>query len=498
MTDWNGTRTLILGAARQGIALARWLARHGSRVTLSDARSMDELSSARSALADVAVKWAAGGHPLELLDDCDLLCLSGGVPLNLPIVQEAIKRGIRLTNDTQIFLEVVPCKTIGITGSAGKTTTTTLVGEMAKLAFNKDEGGRPVLSEVEGMKDESAFRLLPSVFIGGNIGDPLINYVDEMKADDLAILEISSFQLEQMAISPNIAAILNITPNHLDRHGTMEAYTAAKARILEFQSKEDIAILGRDDKGSWSLRDKVKGRLFTFSLHELDEGLNGAYLHDGLLNLREDNAYLPLILREKIKLRGEHNVSNILAAFTIGHATGFTLDAMLEAVEEFRGVPHRLELVRELRGVRWYNDSMATAPERSMAAIHSFDEPIVLLLGGRDKNLPWEDLAALVHQRVDHVIVFGEAAEKIYSALQSPSVLLGSAVEAAGQVNPAVQKRSVDLCRAKNLKEAILKAAQVAQAGDIVLLSPGGTSFDEFKDFEERGETFRKWVQELS
>ncbi len=475
MTDWNGTHTLILGAARQGIALARWLARHGSRVTLSDTRGMDELSAARASLGDMDVKWALGGHPLDLLDECDVLCLSGGVPLNLPIVQEAIKRGIRLTNDTQIFMEVVPCKTIGITGSAGKTTTTTLVGEMAKLSLKNVEG-RTQNSE------SSAFHALPSVFIGGNIGDPLINHVDDMKANDLAILEISSFQLDQMTISPNIAAILNITPNHLDRHGTMEAYTAAKARILEFQSKEDIAILGRDNKGAWSLRNKVKGRLFTFSLHELDEGLDGTYLHDGLLNLRDGNAYLPLIQREKINLRGDHNVSNVLAALVIGHAANFTLDAMLEAVEEFRGVAHRLELVRELHGVRWYNDSIATAPERSMAAIRSFDEPIVLLLGGRDKDLPWEDLAALVHKRVDRVVLFGEAAEKIEKAVAGPEVKNGS----------------VDIRHAKNLKEAIIKAAELAKEGDIVLLSPGGTSFDEFKDFAERGEAFRKWVQELS
>jgi UDP-N-acetylmuramoylalanine--D-glutamate ligase len=463
MKNWNGTRTLILGAARQGIALARWLSRHGSNVTLSDSRSADELASARVSLADTSVNWAVGGHPLELLDHTDVLFLSGGVPLTLPIVQEAIKRGIPLSNDTQVFMEVAPCKTIGITGSAGKTTTTTLVGEMAKLDRRPQTENRP------------------RSYVGGNIGDPLINHVDDMKADDLAILEISSFQLDQMTISPNISAILNITPNHLDRHGTMEAYTNAKARILEFQTDKDTAILGHDDKGAWSLRDKVKGKLLTFSLHDLDEGLSGAYLHDGLLNLRDGNAYLPLMLREKVQLRGDHNVANVLAAFTIGHAAGFKLDNMLEAVEEFRGVPHRLELVRELHGVRWYNDSIATAPERSMAAIHAFDEPIVLLLGGRDKKLPWADIAKLIHQRVDHVVVFGEAAE-----------LIQKAVATAGGA------RSADLHRVKDLKQAVLKAAEVASAGDVVLLSPGGTSYDEFNDFAERGEFFRKWVLELT
>ncbi|MBI3153599.1 MAG: UDP-N-acetylmuramoyl-L-alanine--D-glutamate ligase, partial [Chloroflexi bacterium] len=308
----------------------------------------------------------------------------------------------------------------------------------------------------------------------------LINYVDEMKAADIAILELSSFQLEQMTISPNIAAVLTIPPTHLDRHGTMEAYTNAKARILEFQMEKDTAILSRDDKGAWSLRNKVKGNLLTFSLHELDEGLNGAYLQDGLLNLRDGNAYLPLLLREKIQLRGDHNVANVLAAFTIGHAAGFKLDDMLEAVEEFRGVPHRLELVRELNGVRWYNDSIATAPERAMAAIHAFEEPIVLMLGGRDKNLPWGDIAKLICERVDHLVVFGEAGDMIQKTVASVS-----------------GERGVDIHRAETLKEAVALAAEVANAGDVVLLSPGGTSYDAFKDFAERGEFFRKWVLEL-
>jgi UDP-N-acetylmuramoylalanine--D-glutamate ligase len=250
---------------------------------------------------------------------------------------------------------------------------------------------------------------------------------------------------------------------------------------LDFQTGKDIAVLSRDDRGAWNLRDKVKGKLYTFSLHELDDGLNGAYLHDGSINLRDGNVNLSLLPRENIHLRGDHNVSNVLAAFTIGHAAGFKADDMLKAVDEFHGAPHRLELVRELRGVRWYNDSIATAPERSMADIHAFDEPIVLMLGGRDKDLPWEELAKLVHQRVDHVVLFGEAAEMIEKAI--------TAVRS---------ERSVGLRRVKNLKEAVTRAAEIAKAGDIVLFSPGGTSFDEFKDFAERGEAFRKWVQELS
>jgi len=458
MKDWKGTRIVILGAARQGLALARWMVKHEAIVTLSDKRSEVELASAREALSGLPIQWALGGHPIELLEHADVLCLSGGVPLNLPIVDAALKRGTLLSNDTQIFMEAVPCKTIGITGSAGKTTTTTLVGQMAKDTY----GDR--------------------AYVGGNIGDPLINYVDEMKPNDLAILEVSSFQLEQMTISPKVAVILNITPNHLDRHGTMEAYTAAKARILEFQSSKDVAVLRRDDADAWNLRNKVKGELHSFGFSKIDEDTEGTYLDGDILYLYEHRVDIPLLRRDQIQLRGDHNVSNVLAAFAIGHAAGFPLDAMLTAAEEFHGVAHRLEFVRELRGVCWYNDSIATAPERTMAAIRSFDAPIVLLLGGRDKELPWNDLANLIHQRVDHVVLFGAAADKIQKAVAAD----GSA------------KRPFTLDRVEHLQDAIIKAYEVAKSGDVVLLSPGGTSFDEFKDFEERGEKFRLWVQKLS
>lgn len=456
MIDWTGKRVLILGAARQGLAAARWLVRHGAIVTLNDRRTPEQMTAARSALADTSVTWVLGAHPTEILDTTDVVCISGGIPLENPMVIEAVRRGLPLTNDTQVFMEVVPCKTIGITGSAGKTTTTTLVGDMAKAAYGK------------------------KAYVGGNIGDPLLNYVDEMNVSDQAILEISSFQLEQMTRSPNVAVVLNVTPNHLDRHGTMGAYTAAKARILDFQAADDTTVLCRDDAGSWNLRDRVHGRLVSFGFGALPAGQDGTFLADGILHLREREVDMPLLRRDQVHLRGDHNILNILAAFAIGDAAGFPLDAMLEAAEEFRGVAHRLEFVREWNGARWYNDSIATAPERTMAAIRSFSEPIVLLLGGRDKNLPWEDLAALCAERVDHVIVFGEAAEKIVG------------VFAKQEDGPQT------LERCKDLEEAVRTAAKVAGSGDIVLLSPGGTSYDQFRDFEERGEAFRKWVSELS
>lgn len=458
--NWNGVNVVIIGAARQGLALARYLVRKGARVTLTDQRSADQLEGARAALAGLDVRWIVGGHPLSLLEQCDLLCLSGGVPLTLPIVQQAVQKGISLTNDSQLLLEAVPCPVIGITGSAGKTTTTTLVGRMAQSAIQPPR----------------------KVWVGGNIGLPLIEYLDEMKPDDLVILELSSFQLELMTISPHIAAILNITPNHLDRHGTMDAYAAAKANILTHQTAADMAILGRDDPGSWNLAPAVTGQLISFGLHRPPQGQVGSFVADGKLWLQTDAATAELMDASIIRLRGEHNLLNVLAACAVAHATGFSAQAMQAGVTDFSGVPHRLEWVRTYHGAEWYNDSIATAPERTTAAIRAFAEPLILLLGGRDKDLPWDELAALVHQRVRHVVVFGEAAPRILLAL--------------GEVQPG--ERLLSITRCDGLYAAVQTASRLCQPGDVVLLSPGGTSFDEFKDFEERGERFREWVNQLS
>ena len=456
-TVWKGKHVIILGGARQGQAAARWLARHGANVTLNDRHSAEEMAAAKAALAGYPINWVLGGHPVDILGQADILCLSGGIPLENPLVVAAMKAGIPLTNDTQIFMEEAPCRTIGITGSAGKTTTTALVGEMAMI----------VLGE--------------KAVTGGNIGDPLLNHVDEMGLDHLAILEISSFQLEQMTISPNVAAVLNVTPNHLDRHGTMEAYIAAKRRILEFQGDNDTAVLNRQDSGSWNLREAVQGKLNSFGTDPLPAEQDGTYLAGEQLTLRQNGSDKSLIRRDQIQLRGDHNLMNVLAAFAIGAAAGFSPDAMGSAVKEFQGAPHRLEFVREHKGVQWYNDSIATAPERTIADINSFSEPLVLLLGGRDKNLPWDKLANLVRQRVEHVVLFGEAAG-----------IIAAAIEQATGALPL----TLDTCN--SLEQAVQVATKLAEPGSVVLLSPGGTSFDEFDDFEDRGKAYRKWVSELS
>jgi UDP-N-acetylmuramoylalanine--D-glutamate ligase len=459
MKNWNGQRVLIIGAARQGLALARFLSRQGAQVTLNDQRPAEKLQAVMDDMASFGVAWALGEHPLSLLDATDLVCLSGGVPLTLPLVQEAVRRGLPLSNDSQIFMEAVPCPVIGITGSSGKTTTTTLVGRMAAAAL------------------EPAVK----VWVGGNIGLPLIDHLHKIQPEDLVVLELSSFQLEQMTISPQIGAVLNITPNHLDRHGTFEAYTAAKARLVEHQQPGDTIILGREDQGAWSLAERVRGRLVTFGFQRPPQGQTGTFVENDRIYLQHNDEDFVLMPQEIVKLRGAHNVLNTLAACAIAYAAGFPAEAMVEGVRDFRGVPHRLEYIRSLRGAAWYNDSIATAPERTLAAIRSFDEPLVLLLGGRDKDLPWEELADEVRRRVDHVILFGEAAPKIASA-----------------IGPIINGTRLTLNRCESLEQAVQVAAQIAETGDVVLLAPGATSFDEFRDFEERGEVFRSWVQELS
>jgi len=482
MGGWNGRRVVIIGAARQGIALARYLIHHGATVVLNDHLPLSELKAAQQALAGESIVWVCGEHPLSLLDGADLVCPSGGVPLTLPLIVEAQRRGIPLSNDSQIFLEAAPCPVVGITGSAGKTTTTTLVGRMAEAAIHKNEDGR---REAETFHFSSLSPHPSRVWVGGNIGLPLIAVVDEMRSDDLAVMEISSFQLEEMERSPQIAAVLNVTPNHLDRHSTMAAYQEAKARILKFQSFQGVAILNHNDPGSWDLRAEVKGKLLTFGITSPPPGQSGVFLMpDGqtlaMRIVRGQNLEIPLLDRKDITLRGDHNLQNVLAACAIACAVGLPGEAILTGVYGFNGLPHRLEFVRSWGGADWYNDSIATAPERAMAAIDSFHEPLVLLAGGRDKNLPWDEFAALVTRRVKHVVLFGEASEKIAQAILASSLAA-----------------RVKITHCAGLPEAVMAAAEVVSPGDVVLLAPGGTSFDQYRDFEDRGEAFRRWVMEL-
>lgn len=463
MGRWVDKKVVMIGAARQGLALSRYLSDQGAKVTLNDRRSETELHRSMKELAPYSITWVTGSHPFEILDRTDLLCISGGVSVDSPIVQEALRRHIPISNDSQIFLEEAPCPIIGITGSSGKTTTTALVGEIARHHYALKKPGR-------------------KVWVGGNIGYPLIQDLDKMHPDDLAVIELSSFQLEIMDRSPQIAALLNLTPNHLDRHHTMTQYISAKSHILTHQTIDDIAVMNREDSTVRKLYPEINGRLITFGINPPHDNQDASYFKRGRLYLQASGQVAKIVRADQINLRGVHNLYNVLAAIAISAAASFSLQAIYEGIVNFNGVPHRLEFVRDLGGASWYNDSIATSPERTIAALESFDEPIILLAGGRDKDLPWESLAKLIHQKVDHLILFGEAANLIQESL--------------GKWEPGTQPYTVDICG--GLDQAVKQAAQRVEPGDVVLLSPGGTSYDEFIDFEERGKKFIKWVKELS
>ncbi|MGC8945446.1 MAG: UDP-N-acetylmuramoyl-L-alanine--D-glutamate ligase [Anaerolineae bacterium] len=454
--DLDGKRVVVLGLARQGVAMARFLARAGARVTASDLKTKAELADALAALADRPVRYALGGHPLSLLRGADLICVSGGVPLDIPLLVEARRRGIPLVSDAQLFLERCPATVIGITGSAGKTTTTALVGEMCRAAGC-------------------------TTWVGGNIGNPLLDDLERIAPDDLVVMELSSFQLELTSVSPPVAAVLNITPNHLDRHGTMEAYIAAKRRIVAFQKPEDWAVLGFDDAHARAMALATPAHVVFFSRGvQVDQG---AYKTNGQLVLRLGEREEVICERAEVRLRGDHNLLNVLAACALAGVVGVPVEAMRQVARTFPGVEHRLEFVREWRGVQWYDDSIATAPERVVAAMRSFTEPLVLLAGGRDKKLPWEEFAQEAVQRVRYLITFGEAGEMIAGKVQE-------AARAATGPLEGIQ-------RVRTLEEAVEAAAQVARPGDVVLLSPGGTSFDAFRDFAHRGDRFKELVRGL-
>ncbi len=467
---------LVAGLAREGTAAARFLVNRGAQVTITDIKSAEMLAEPLTELEGLPLRFALGGHPESLLDVADLLVVSPGVPFDAPFLAQARRRGVPLSSETRLFTHLCPAPVVGITGSSGKTTTTALVGEILKASGRR-------------------------TWVGGNIGQPLIEHLEEIERGDVVVMELSSFQLEFFAAwpqametgestsmllqpegwSPPVAAILNVTPNHLDRHGTMEAYTAAKAHILAYQKPADVAVLNLDNETTREMGRQRGRRVLWFSL--VEEPAEGSFLQGRQLVLRLAGKQWSVCDREELQLRGPHNVANVLAAFALAAAAGAPVEALRQVATTFAGVEHRLELIRERHGIRWYNDSIATSPERALAALRSFEAPIVLLAGGRDKHLPWDEMAALTWRKVRHLILFGEAADKLEGAMD--------------RMKPPDAAGRTTIHHAGTLERAVQLAARVAQMGDIVLLSPGGTSFDAYQDFVARGEHFRRLTQAL-
>ena len=448
--DWAGKKVLVVGFAIEGEDMARYFLEHGAEVTVSALRVPAVTRDEAALLEARGVRFHIGANDPADVQGADLVCASQGVPQSNPIVVEARRRGVPVRSMTSMFLDAYPGPVCGITGSSGKTTTTSLVDAVFTAA------GRDHV-------------------LGGNIGLGLLSLLDGASPDRWAVLEVSHTQLVLTERSPHVAALLSVTPNHLDQF-TWDEYVALKRRIFQFQTPADYAVFNLDDPVSAPFRDEARGRVFLFSL-EGDHGSDGAFLAEGWVVWRRDGNGERVIAASEIPLRGRHNVANVAAATAIAAACGIGPEAVARAVRSFRPPPHRLELVGRVNGVDYYNDSIATAPERTMAALRSFEEPVVLLLGGRDKDLPLDGMLALARERCRAVVCFGESGPK-----------LARAAEAAG----------LAVTRADSLAAAFEAAVRAARPGDVVLLSPACTSFDAYENFEQRGAEFRRLVGQLA
>ena len=452
--DFAEKRVTVVGLGVEGVDTVRYLASRGADVTVSDAKSRERLAERVEEVSDLPVRLSLGANDPRAVRGADAVFVSQGVPLDLPALAEARRGGVPVWSMLTLFMELCPGPIVGVTGSSGKTTTTTLLGEM----FRADE--KPV-------------------FVGGNIGIGLLDHLDEVRAYTWVVLEVSHTQLQMASRSPHVSCLLNVTPNHLDRF-SWDEYRELKRNIYRFQSAEDVAVFGYDDAAAREMAAEAAGARVWFSLGDRIPG-EGVYVRRGQAHYRRGKFDQPLFALDSLALRGEHNRENAVAAAAVASACGVAPAAIAAAVESFRSIPHRLELVGEADGVAYYNDSIATTPERTLAGVRSFEEPLVLLLGGRDKELPLAELAGEALRRSRAVVLFGESAGKLEAALKV-------ALEAAPR------GKGARIVRARTLEEAVEAARAAARPGDVVLLSPACTSFDAYDNFERRGEHFRELV----
>ncbi len=449
----------IIGLGIEGVDVARFAAGHGARaVDVIDAKPPEALAERLEELRGLPIRYALGPDTQASIADSDIVFVSQSVPLSHPLLAAARAREIAVSSMTRAFLEHCPGPTIGITGSSGKTTTTSLVGHILSAS------GLP-------------YR------VGGNIGIGLLGLLDGMDERTWAVLEISHTQLQLVDRSPHIAALLNVTPNHLDSF-SWDAYVELKQRLVRHQAPDGFAVLNLDDPISAGAAALTPARVGFFSMEGAIPA-DGAFVRDGAVFVRSGSVESMVLPVSDIPLRGAHNVANVLAAAAVASFAAVDPGAIAAAVRTFRAVPHRLELVGEVDGVRYVNDSIASTPERTLAGLRSFTEPIVLLLGGKDKDLPKDELAQEALARCSGIVFFGK-----------DGPLLEAAVEAnAAYVAPEDRPQTT---RVATLAEAVRAAREMAEPGSVVLLSPACTSFDAYANFEQRGEEFRRLVHTLS
>ncbi len=442
----QGKKTLVVGLGKSGVAAAEFLHAHGAHVTANDTQPEEKIAVAAQ-LKGQGIELVAGSHPTALFENAELIVASPGVPLALECFQKAKAAGVPIISEIELAARFLRGRLVGITGSNGKTTTTTLLGEVLKQAE------------------------LPTQ-VGGNIGTPLISLVETSRDDGFTVIELSSFQLEAVESLHLFAAVLlNITPDHLDRYNSMDDYAAAKANIFRNQTSEDLAVLNADDERVAAMNTKAHKTFFSCK-QALDEGI---FLRGDDVIARANGMEKTLISRHEIGLRGAHNLENVMATLAVGLACGAAPDAMRETIRNFKGVEHRLEFVAEINGVKFYNDSKATNVDSTIKALEAFDRGMLLILGGKDKGGDYAPLAPLIQSRCEHVILIGAAADKIAAALQNTK----------------------PLHRAATLPDAVKLGNELANAGDVVLLAPACASFDMFDNYEHRGRVFKEAVMQL-
>jgi UDP-N-acetylmuramoylalanine--D-glutamate ligase len=448
-----------LGSFGGGVALARYLATQGADVTVTDLHTADALQASLAALHDLPIRFVLGEHRDTDFIDTDVVFVNPAVPLTSPYLDLARTHGVPLDSEINLFVRQCGGRIIGITGSVGKSTTTSLLGSILQLHDRR-------------------------TLVGGNIGRSLLPSLPDVTADTLVVLELSSFQLEHLAwqrYSPPLALVLNLTPNHLDRHGTMEEYQRAKEHILAYQTPADTAILNWDDVTVRQMARRGQGQRLYFSVQEtLSEGV---YRQGSALVMASGGQTTPLCEQSDLYLRGAHNLSNAAAAAAAAAILGVAPALIAQGLRAFRGLPHRLELVATKGGVEYYNDSKATTPLSTMRALQAFESRVVLLAGGYDKGTPFDELGQVIRGRVKAALLYGKTAPK-----------LAHAITHAG---PDTQAGPPQVEQLPNLDAAFQQAVTLAQPGDVVLLSPACASYDQFPHYEARGEHFRKLVEAL-
>lgn len=464
MNGWNATeffrwvkgkKIAFIGVGVTNTDCIRLFAKKGAEVSVLDRKSREQLGALADEFEQSGIRLVLGDGYLDGLTGYDAVFRAPGMYFHHPALEKARQEGAVITSEMELFFRLCPCKTYAVTGSDGKTTTTTLIAEMLKASGKK-------------------------VYKGGNIGRALLPVVEEVSSDDAAVVELSSFQLISMRQSPDVAVITNVAPNHLDVHRDMQEYIDSKKNLILHQDGFSRTVLNRDNAITRDMTGLVRGELLTFSRQEAPRF--GAYLRqDGMLCMRYHGAETEILPMEQIQLPGLHNVENFLAAYSAVWGD-VPVEIMARTAREFGGVEHRMELVRELGGVKWYNDSIGTSPTRTIAGLKAFGQKIILIAGGYDKKIPYEPLAPYLCEKVSHLILMGATGPKIQQALEA-------CPDYDGQ-HPALHW-------AESMEQAVQTADGLAGSGDIVALSPASASFDLYPNFEKRGEHFKRLVAAL-